>query len=69
MPISARERQQKHRTSLRENGNLRTSVTLTKNALAVLRKITAEHSVTQSEAIELGLLVATKWLAESKKNA
>lgn len=69
MPISARERQQKHRISLRENGNLRTSVTLTKNALAVLRKITAEHSVTQSEAIELGLLVATKWLAESKKNA
>ena len=69
MPIQARERQQKRRAGLRAAGNLRTSVTLSKNALAALRKITADHHVTQSEAIELGLFVAAKWLAESKKNA
>lgn len=69
MPVPARERQQKHRTNLRASGSLRTSVTLSKNALVVLRKITAAHGVTQSEAIELGLLAAAKWLAEGKKDA
>lgn len=69
MPIPARERQRKRRANLRVNGSLRTSVTLSKNALATLRQITAEHDVTQSEAIELGLLAAAKFLAERKKDA
>lgn len=69
MPIPARERQHKHRTNLRASGALRTSVTLSNKALTVLRQITAEHGVTQSEVIELGLLAAAKFLAEGKKDA
>ena len=69
MPVPARERQQKRRARLRACGILRTSVTLSKNAIVALRKITSDHGVTQSEAIELGLLAAAKWLAERKKNA
>lgn len=69
MPVPARERQQKHRTKLRASGNLRTSITLSKNALTALRQITSEHRVTQSKAIELGLLAAAKFLAEGKKDA
>lgn len=69
MPTTARERQQKYRASLQASGKLRTSIILSKNALVVLRKITAAHGLTQSEAIELGLLAAAKWLAEEKKNA
>lgn len=69
MSTTARERQQKYRASLQASGKLRTSITLSKNALVVLRNITAAHGLTQSEAIELGLLAAAKWLAEEKKNA
>lgn len=69
MPIPARERQQKHRANLLASGALRTSVTLSNNALTVLRQIAAEHGVTQSEVIELGLLAAAKFLAEGKNDA
>ncbi|HBV3550742.1 TPA: hypothetical protein MDU72_004931 [Klebsiella pneumoniae] len=69
MATSARERQRKRSARLREMGLLRTSVIISEKALSTLRQITAEHNVTQSQVIELGILAASKWLAEGGDDA
>jgi hypothetical protein len=60
---SACQRQQRRRARLRETGQHRTSVILSNKAHATLLRLTAEHGVTQSQVIDLGILTAAKWLA------
>jgi len=69
MAISARERQQKRRARLREMGMIRTSVIISEKAQEAIRQITTAHNVTQSQVIELGILAASKWLAEGGDDA
>lgn len=69
MAISARERQRKRCARLRAMGLHRTSVILSEKAHATLRQITAEHDVTQSQVVEIGILVAAKWLSEDGSDA
>lgn len=69
MANTPQERQAARRRKLKVLGLHRTSVILSSKAIATLRQITAEHCVTQSQAIELGILAAAKWLAEGKSNA
>ncbi|EJA9197077.1 hypothetical protein FXI35_004809 [Escherichia coli] len=69
MALSARERQRKRSARMREMGLHRTSFILSEKAQATLRQITAEHGVTQSQVVELGILAASKWLAEGGDDA
>ncbi|MFB2858579.1 MULTISPECIES: hypothetical protein [Aeromonas] len=69
MANTPKERQAARRRELKAQGAHRTSVTLSSKAISALRQITAEHGVTQSEAIELGILAAAKWLAEEERDA
>lgn len=69
MANTPQERQAARRRKLKAQGAHRTSVTLSSKAISALRQITAEHNVTQSQAIELGILVAAKWLAEGDTDA
>lgn len=64
MSVSARERQQKRRASLRASGSERTTVLISNKAVSTLRQLTKEHGVTQSQVVELGILAAAKWLAD-----
>ena len=50
-------------------GMHRTSVILSEKAYATLRQIAEKHDVTQSQAIELGVLAAARWLAEGSDDA
>lgn len=69
MAISASERQRKRSARLRDMGLHRTSVILSERAYRTLRHIAEKHGVTQSQAIELGILAAARWLAEGDDNA
>ncbi|VFZ87320.1 Uncharacterised protein [Klebsiella variicola] len=69
MAISASDRQRKRSARLREMGMHRTSVILSEKAYATLRQIAEKHDVTQSQAIELGVLAAARWLAEGSDDA
>lgn len=69
MANTPQERQAARRRKLKAQGAHRTSVTLSSKAISALRQITADHGVTQSQAIELGILAAAKWLAEGKSDA
>lgn len=69
MPTPSRERQRKYRAGFNDRGVHRTSVIISEKALGTLRQITTEHNVTQSQVIELGILAASKWLAEGGDDA
>ncbi|WP_273761517.1 hypothetical protein [Aeromonas hydrophila] len=69
MANTTQERQAARRRKLKAQGAHRTSVTLSSKAVSALRQITADHGVTQSQAIELGILAAAKWLAEGESDA
>ncbi|MGL6564821.1 hypothetical protein [Aeromonas dhakensis] len=69
MANTPQERQATRRRKLKDQGAHRTSVLLSRKAISTLRQITEEHDVTQSEAIELGILVAAKWLAKGENDA
>ncbi len=60
--MTVRQRQERRRERLRQMGQHRTSVILSSKAYATLRQITVEHDVTQSQAIELGILMAARAL-------
>lgn len=69
MAILARERQRKRSALLKEKGLHRTTVILSSDAHQKLRQITEQHGLTQSEVLELSILVGAKWLAGRSKNA
>ncbi len=69
MANTPQERQAARRRKLKAQGAHRTSVILSEKAHATLRQITAEHDVTQSQAVELGIMVAKKLLAEGGADA
>lgn len=69
MARSSQERQAAHRRKLKVQGAHRTSIILSKQGVLTLRQLTAEHCVTQSDVIELGILAAANWLAGGKDDA